>query len=191
MISLSLPSIISLCLAFLLSFAVFSLPCSPLMTSAPLGVLCPYPSCFSRPSHLHSICSWVQTSGVLKWLFTCWCSSRAPLFVISVAESPGPSRHCLSSAPAPLPSQAPLVIIMTSPFGVTHVFAASPNCSSYSWGFRHLQELQMEFLPLPPKSLMPPNFKKPASLFPFLPLTIPLCFPWCSLVCWFKSVYWE
>lgn len=131
------------------SFAISSLPCSPPMTSAPFGVLCPYLAAFPGPHISIQFAAWVQTSGVLKWLFTCWCSSTAPLFVISVAESSGPSRHCLSSVPALLPSQASLVIIMTTPFGVTHVFGTSPNCPSCSWGFRHLQELQIKFLLLP------------------------------------------
>lgn len=123
---------------------------------------------------------------MLKWLFTCWRSSRAPLFVISIAESPGPSGHCLSSVPALTPSQASLVIIMTTPFGVTHVFPTSPNCPSYSWGFRQLQELQMKFLPLLFKFFDDIRVQE-ASLFPSLPLTRPLCSPWCFLVFWFKN----
>lgn len=147
-----------------LSFVVFSLPCSPPMTSAPLGVLCPYLSCFSRPSHLHPICSLGSNL---------WSAEMAVYLLVLIKGSPlcdlccwviDPSRHCLSSVPALAPSQASLVIIMTTPFGVTHVFATSSNCPSYSWGFSHLRELQMKFLHLPSKSLMTPNLKKPTSL---------------------------
>lgn len=125
------------------SFSHSFLPCLPLSFALVSSVHLWWPqppqgccvltlAAFPGPRTFIQFAAWVQTSGVLKWLFTCWCSSRAPLFVISVAESSGPSRHCLSSVPAPLPSQAPLVIIMTTPFGVTHVFATSPNCPSYS-----------------------------------------------------------
>lgn len=103
-----------------LSFTISSLPCSPLMASAPLGGLCPYPGCFSRPSHHYQFAAWVLTSGVLKWLFTCWCSSRAPLFVISAAESSGPSRHCLSSAPALFPLRLPWLSLW-QPHSVWHL----------------------------------------------------------------------
>lgn len=164
---------------------VFSLPHSPLMTLTPLGMVCPCPSFFSGPHTSIQFAALVQTSSVLKWLFTCWCSSRAPLFVISAAESCSPFRHCLSSAPALTPSWASLLIIMANPFGVTHVFATSPTCPSSSWGFGHLHELQMEFPPLPSKSFDDTKFQESClslsiPAINYTPFLLLLCF--CLLV---------
>lgn len=62
-----------------LSFAISSLPCSPPMTSAPLGVLCPHPGCFFRPSHLHTICS--LDSNL-------WCAEMAVYLLVLIKGSP-------------------------------------------------------------------------------------------------------
>lgn len=61
-----------------LSFAISSLPCSPPMTSAPFGVLCPYLAAFPGPHISIQFAAWVQTSGVLKWLFIVGAHQRLP-----------------------------------------------------------------------------------------------------------------
>lgn len=87
-----------------LSFAVFGLLCSPLMTSAPSGVLCPYPGCFSRPSHLHPICS-------LSSNF--WCAEMAVYLLVLIKGSPLCDLCCwviwsLSALPLLCPSSTSL-----------------------------------------------------------------------------------
>lgn len=124
-----------------LAFVTLSLPHSPPMTSAPLGVVCPYPTAFPGPHTSIQFAVLMQTCSVLKWLFIHWCSSRAPHFVISATESCSPLWHCLSSAPALDPSWASLFTIMANPFEVTHTFATSPTHPSSRWSFGPLQQL--------------------------------------------------
>lgn len=143
------------------------------MTSVPLGMVCPCPSCFSGPSRLHPICSPgsnLQCAEMAVYL--------SVLFVISAAESRGPFRHCLSSGPDVTATRPSLFIIMANPFGVTHAFATSPTCPSSSWGFGHLQEL-------PSKAVNDTEFQEPCLSLPIPALNYTLLLPllcFCLLV---------
>lgn len=166
-----------------LVFAVFNLSRSPSMTSAPLGLVCSCPSCFSWLSHLHPICSpgsnpqcteimAVYLLGLIKGSSLCNLC----------AESCSPFWHCLSSVPALNPSWASLFIFMTNLLGVTHAFTTSPSYPSSSWDFGHLQELQMEFPRRSSRSFGDTRFLCP----PILSLTLPLGFHGCLFVCFFN-----
>jgi len=107
------------------------------MTLAPKGWCVLVPAPFPVPHTSTQFAALVQISTKLEWLFTCLCSSKAPLFVISADELHKPFWHCLSSAPAP--SWASLYVIMANPFWGNR----------YICCFSHLSVFQLKFWPSP------------------------------------------
>lgn len=162
--SVSLASSIPL---WLLALVFFIILYSPLMTSAPLGVVCPCPSCFSRPSHLHPICSpGLNLHG-------------AAVTVYMVVLIKG-SSHCdlccwITQSPSALPLFCPSSNSLLG-FPACH-YGKSIWGDTYFCYFSHLPVFQMEFWAsseaanefpfLPSKIFTDTKFQEPSLSFPF------------------------